>query len=37
MQFVLDHVARMETVEIPHIETAQHATLSRGKLKMFLV
>jgi len=37
MRCVLRHVARMEAIEIPDIETAQHTTLGRSKRKMVLV
>jgi hypothetical protein len=36
MRFVLRHMARMELIEIRDIETAQHAPLGCGELKMVL-
>jgi hypothetical protein len=37
VRFMLRHVARMEAIEIPDIETAQYAPLGRGKLEMIRV
>ena len=34
MLLVLRQIARMEAIEIPHIETTQHATLGHGPRDM---
>jgi hypothetical protein len=37
MRLVLRHIARMETIEISHIETTQDATLRRGIREMVCI
>ena len=37
MRFVLLHVARKESIEIPDVETVQPTTLRRGEVEVVLV